>query len=454
MQAVKPCPIIVDYVCGLTPGQVGMWQLDQAVPGTPVWNVVAAWRLVGELSIEALRAAVADVVHRHDSLRTVISLNREGLRQVIYKEALIAIEDLGSAKNDASSLDQMTCEFMNTRFRLNEGPLARVGLIHESEGVWRLVVTIHHILADGWSLGVFSQDLGVAYARQLSRIDTEGTMDWPLPEIQFGDYAVFQAKQIAQGEFNSSLEFLRFHLKAPPPPVYFDRMGPLQRSDDDFRSATRSRTVPVNLLRRLDVFCAEHKTTRFTVLLAGVFSYLHRRSRASDIAIGTPSACRKHWETEKVMGYFANTLIFRMELAPSLAFVEVVKLLSNQAIDVITHADVPYEYVIERLQPPKRPRISPYFNCWFAYHAYRLDPPVFPCVKAQPLRIDRGQHRADLAIEFRMIGDRLEGDFTLPLAFGGATAAEAIADQIFTLLDVALYSPEQPLRALLGPEGE
>ncbi|MDQ3205049.1 MAG: SDR family NAD(P)-dependent oxidoreductase, partial [Pseudomonadota bacterium] len=343
--------------------QQRLWFVDQLDPAaSAAYHIPAALRLDGVLDRAALQSTLDRIVARHESLRTTFVTVDGRPQQVIAPEGVgfaLTEHDLSDlvGEEQAEALTVLGTQEAQAPFDLSTGPLIRGRLLHLSTNEHVLLVTQHHIVSDGWSIGVLVHEVSALYAAF-----TQGQAD-PLPAlpIQYADYAAWQ-RQWLQGEvLEAQLAFWRKHLTGAP--------ALLELPTDRPRPAVRSHAggvVPVQLSAELTAgirsLSKRHGTTVFMTLLAGWSALLSRLSGQSEVVIGTPVANRQHTELEGLIGFFVNTLALRVEVGSDPSVSELLSQAKGVTLEGSAHQDVPFEQVVEALQPARSPGHSPLFQ--------------------------------------------------------------------------------------------
>ena len=338
--------------------QERLWLLDRLAPGNPAYNVAAAVRLRGALDAGALERALSEIVRRHEALRTVFRAADGGpLQHVLPPEPhLLAREDLsGSADRDAELQRRAAAEAMRP-FDLATGPLLRSTLLRMDADEHVLLLTLHHVVSDGWSMGIFFRELGALYAA-FARGEPAPLAD---PPIQYGDYARWQREHLA-GALDAQLAYWRERLDGAPALLDLPDDHPrpaVQRG----RGARRSVVIPSTLLAELKELGRSEGATLFMVLLAAFDLLLARWSGQDDVVVGTPIAGRTRAETEGLIGLFLNTLALRADLGADPSLRALLGQVRRSTLDAYAHQDVPFERLVEALQPERSLAHSPVFQ--------------------------------------------------------------------------------------------
>ncbi|HEX8273583.1 MAG TPA: non-ribosomal peptide synthase/polyketide synthase, partial [Longimicrobiaceae bacterium] len=344
--------------------QERLWFIDRLEPGRAVYNIPVAWRLGGALDGAALEAALGEIVRRHEALRTVFREVDGSPVQVIapfggFTLRLDDLSGLADAEREAEVRRRATAEAV-LPFDLSAGPLFRAGLLRLGEEDHVLLLSMHHIVSDGWSLGVLFRELSALYAAF-----REGRPS-PLPElaVQYADYAVWQREQLEGDALERQLRYWRERLAGAPELLELptDRPRPPVRS---FRGAFEHVELPAAVLERLQVLGRREGATLFMVALAGFQVLLSKYAGSEDVVVGSPIAGRTRKETEELIGFFVNTLVLRGDLSGEPSFRETLHRVREATLGAYEHQDVPFERLVAELQPERSLGHSPLFQVMF-----------------------------------------------------------------------------------------
>jgi amino acid adenylation domain-containing protein/FkbM family methyltransferase len=363
--------------------QQRLWFLDQLEPGSAFYNIGKAVRLSGELDAEALRRALSEVVRRHEALRTTFpTIDGQPVQRIHEVGAFeLPVMDLRSLPEREAEARRLADEEAARPFDLSSGPLWRVRLLRLAEQEYVLVLVLHHIVSDGWSMGLLVSEVTAlygAYARGEAS---------PLPElaIQYADYAVWQRGWLQGERLERELSYWREQLGGELPALELptDRPRPPVQT---FRGSYRSFSVPEEVAVSLRSLSQQQGCTLFMTLLAAIDVLLYRYSGQEDIAVGTPVAGRNRAEVEPLIGFFVNTLVLRSDLSGEPSFIELMKGVREVCLGAYAHQDVPFEKLVEELQPERDPSRSPLFQVMFSFESAHAAP-VKPANDVTGLRL-------------------------------------------------------------------
>ena len=441
-----------------------LWFWDRYEPGSPLYNLPFVFRLEGLLDPEVLGRVLTEIVDRHEVLRTTFRDTPNGPVQVIAPgrggvgEGLpLPVVDLSSLPPDARivRLDALILEEALRTFDLGRGPLVRATLVGLGPEGHILLLSLHHIVFDGWSLGVLSDELAALYEAFSSGRPS------PLPELrlQYADFAVWQRKWLSGEVLERGLAYWRRQLAdLPVPDLPTDRPRPRVQS---FRGRTHRFTLPRDLTEELRDLGSRHGATLFMTLLAGFQTLLHRLSGQHDIAVGSPIANRTLGGVEGLIGFFVNTLVLRTDLSGQPTFAELIGRVRQTTVGAYVHQDLPFEQLVEEVRPARDPGRSPLFQVMFALQnapAGTVEPPV---LKVSVRETPTGTAKFDLTLQLWETGSGLDGELEYATdLYEEATAGRlvghfetllrgAVADPGRRLDDLPLLTPEQRRRALV-----
>jgi amino acid adenylation domain-containing protein len=434
--AVPPIlPVSRDGELPASFAQERLWFLDQLDGGGAAYNVPAGIRLRGPLSVPVLTAALDGAVRRHEALRTTFAMAEEHVLQVIAPELrtpLPLIDLSGVPKDEARRVME---EEAARPFDLARGPLLRARLLRTSPEDHLLLFLMHHIVSDGWSMGVLLREVARLY---------EGA-PLPPPPVQYADYAAWQREWLRGEALDRQLGWWRDRLAGLPPLLELpaDRPRPLVQGN-------RGGRVDLPLLPLdLDSLCRARGVTLFMALLAGLQTLLGRLTGREDPPVGTPIANRHRAETEGVIGLFVNTLALPADLSGDPTFADLLARVREVTLDAYAHQDLPFEKLVEELRPERGLSHTPVFQVMLIVQNAPLAPPAIEGLELQPLPVDTGTAKFDLTLGVvdRPGGSRLvQAEYARDL-FDRSTVARLLGS-LTSLLDAATADPGRRLSAL------
>ncbi|MUG92983.1 amino acid adenylation domain-containing protein [Scytonema sp. UIC 10036] len=344
--------------------QARLWFLDQLMPLNPFYNIPFALRLVGRLDVLALERSLNQIIRRHETLRTSFETVNGQPTQLIaeFLELTLALLDLQSLpKLERSDKAQELADHLALQpFDLTVAPLLRVILLRLTPTEHVLLFVMHHIISDGWSMGVFYQELAVLY----NAFVTGKTSPLPELSIQYADFAIWQRTWLEQTYLKNQLLYWQQQLAdlaVLDLPTDFSR--PAEQS---FRGRVEILQVPENLKQELVKLSQQHGATLFMTMLAAFKVLLHRYSGQTDIAVGSPIANRNRSEIEPLIGFFVNTLVLRTQIEDRVCFDELLTQIRSVTLEAYAHQDLPFERLVEELQPERQLNSNPLVQVVFA----------------------------------------------------------------------------------------
>ena len=430
--------------------QTRLWFFDRLMPGSPLYNISFTAPVRFGLDLRLLRDALRTIVERHEVLRTVFRQEGEEPIQVVLPTAEVPIQAVDLRKLPAdrrhAELQHLAAAFQDQPFDLGAGPLLRVLVAWLGPREYLLVLAVHHVAADGWSLGVLSRELESAY-RALALGRTPGLP--PLP-IQYADFAAWQRERLSGERLTAEVEHWRARLaELPVLDLPTDRPRPPVQLH---RGADLAFTVPAPLVDRLTRLGRERRATTFMVLLAAFEVLLTRWSGQEDVVVGAPIANRSRPEVEGLIGFFVNTLVLRVDLSGDPPFTTVLERVRAAALDAYAHQDLPFEKLVEELAPDRDLSRNPLVQVIFQFFEAGENPAAgaLQAGPSMPSRTSLFDLRIDLAPGRGGLAGRVEYDTDL---FEPATI-DRIAAQYLRLLEQVTADPARTLGSyeLLGEE--
>ncbi|MFF8726760.1 non-ribosomal peptide synthase/polyketide synthase [Streptomyces sp. NPDC015171] len=439
-------PVVRDAVAPMSHAQQRLWFLQEFDPGGTEYVTALALRLRGPLDAGALRAALGAVVARHESLRTTFdSVDGHGVQIVRPPHDVpLPVHDLSRHPDDERepALRRLLAGERTRPFDLREGPLLRAGLVRLAAHEHVLSLALHHIVTDGWSTGVLLTDLAHHYRAGLGSAEAELP---PLP-VQYADYAHWQ-RTAGDAGAQEHLAFWKRRLAGTAPlELPTDRPRPPVRTS---AGATTRLSVPAPTVRHLTRLARQHGTTLFTTLVAAAQAYLARLSGTEDIAVGTVTAGRDRPETQPLVGFFVNTLVLRSRAEAGQPFSGFLSAVRQTVLDAFAHQDVPFERVVDEVQPVRDTSRSPLFQVMVVLQNTPSGGLDLPGVEVTDVEPESEQAAFDLTLEFAETGSgALDGLLTYNTDLFDAATAERMAAQLGTLLRGVAADPDRPLGTL------
>ncbi|HEY0605955.1 MAG TPA: amino acid adenylation domain-containing protein, partial [Herpetosiphonaceae bacterium] len=426
--------------------QQRLWFLSQLESDNWSYNVPASLRLAGALDVAAFQQSLNTIVERHEILRTTFATADGQPVQVIAPAQIVPLPllDLQTLPPDEREAEarRMVADELRRPFDLARGPLIRASLLRLSAEDHVLLLTLHHIVADGWSIGVFIRELIALYGAF-----AKGTTP-ALPElpIQYADYAVWQRDWLQGAELENQLAYWRRQLADLVP---LELPADYQRPPvPSFRGAVQTFVLPPAISEGLAAISRRQDATLFMTLLTAFQVLLARYTGQHDIVVGSPIAGRMRAEVADLMGCFVNTLVLRTDLDGNPTFAELLGRVRQTALDAYAHQDLPFEQVVEALQPERDLSRNPLFQVMFDLQNAPPSAPELPGLAMVPLTLEHSTEKFDLSLSFEEAEGKLSGVLRYSTdLFAPATIAQMLA-HFQTLLHGIVADPGRPIADL------
>ncbi|MBS0265319.1 MAG: amino acid adenylation domain-containing protein [Planctomycetes bacterium] len=427
--------------------QERLWFLDQLEPGSAAYNIPWVASLRGELDCTALRQVLCDIVQRHEVLRTRF-LSQAGQPRLHVRgdsQVPLPITDLRSRPGGErqSLARRRATEIVRQPFNLAEDLLLRAEIIQLADDEYWLVIVVHHIAADAWSLGIFRRELTTRYRAAIAGPAGEG----PQLPAQYVDYAVWHRQWLETEAARRQIAYWKQQLAGLPAslelPTDFPR--PAVASG---RGACREFVLPAELTDRLRSLSRTENATMFMTLLAAWQVLLSRYSRQDDVVVGAPIAGRQHAELEELIGFFVNTLVLRANLSGNPTFRNLLAQVRSTTLAAYAHQDLPFEKLVAELQPERSQSRSPLFQVLFALQNAPRDELELTGLTIRPVTVDTGTAKFDLSLSLRELGSGLRGTLEYSTDLFAADTVDRLIGHYENLLAGIVADPDQPIEAL------
>ncbi len=425
--------------------QQRLWFLDQYEPNTALYNIAMAWRIIGDIDHAVLKKSINEIVRRHEVLRTNFALDGQAPVQIIAerREIHLAMLDLSAAPDAESRMLQHVEHEAEMPFDLGHGPLLRAGLVRLGTREHVLLLTLHHIVSDGWSNSILLRELSMLFEAFSANRCT------PLIElpVQYADFAIWQREWLREEELQKQLNYWRNALAGAPPALDLptDRPRPTAVTHS---GANLSVDLPAKLCDGLRALCLRSGTTTFMGLAAAFNVLLWRLSGQDDLCIGVPVANRHHAEIEGLIGFFVNTLVLRTKLTPTQSFDSVLEQIRSSMLDADAHQDLPFEKLVEELRPGRNTGRTPIFQVALVFNHASGEHLQFPGLAVQPLEIDARVAKFELTLGVTERAGRLSATFCYNTDLFDRSTVMRMAGYFITLLDAALANPQTRIDSL------
>ncbi|MFD8978360.1 amino acid adenylation domain-containing protein [Streptomyces sp. NPDC059564] len=429
-------------------GQERLWFLDQLEGDTGAYNSATVVRMRGPLDTEALSATLDELVARHEVLRTRLVMDNGRVSQIVEPADGITMPltfvDLGDEPQESAEQrwPQLVDEAARHRFDLAEAPLEQATLIRLSAEDHVFVLTVHHVVADGWGLQIVVRDFAALYQAR-----RRGTAS-PLPEleVQYADWSSWQRDRVEGGDHQAQLDFWCETLAKPAPLLEFPAQRPRPAAMTN-RGLTVRRVIDAELVGGIRQVGREHNATLFMTLLAAFNTQLHRYNGAADIAVATPVSTRSV-EIEDVVGFFVNTIVFRNELSAEESFTELLERVRSTTLAAYANQDVPFDRVVDALQPNRDMSMSPLFQVMFTLHNAPYAEIDLGDLRLERLHTPAGAAKFDLSLDLAEEKDGLHATLELNADLFDAATGEQLLDHFEALLGSIAAGPQRSLADL------
>jgi amino acid adenylation domain-containing protein len=444
--AVPPAPPLVP-VPGEGPfllsfAQQRLWFIDQLEPGSPLYNIPLALRVEGPLDSGVLALTLGEIERRHEALRTVFAVREGQPVQIIRPAAPAAIpladlSGLPESRREPQAL-ALVGEEARRPFDLERGPLLRKVLLRLADEDHIAALTLHHIVGDGWSIGILVREVTALYAAFAAGRPS------PLPELplQYRDFAVWQGSWLHGDVLESEIFYWRTQLAGLPPLLELptDRPRPAVQS---YRGAAQPVRLPAGLVRQTEALGRRNGATLFMVLLAALQALLARTSGQDDLAVGSPIAGRNQVETEGLIGFFVNTLVLRGELAGAPSFRDLLGRVRAAALAAYMHQDLPFEKLVEELAPERSLAHSPLFQVMLALQNAPAETLEIRGLRLRPANAAATTVKFDLTLDVTEHGGALLGTAEYATSLFDATTVQRLLAGFERLLAGAVADPDR-----------
>ncbi|MEH2367591.1 amino acid adenylation domain-containing protein [Nostoc sp.] len=423
--------------------QQRMWFLYQLESQSPFYNEGLQLRVAGVLNIEALQQSINEITSRHEILRTTFPAVDGKPLQIISPSLAMNIPVLDLQGLEESEVQQIVTKEARQPFDLSNGPLLRVTLLRLEPESHVLVLIMHHIITDGWSMGIFIQELSSLYRA----FNLSSPLLLPELPIQYADFAVWQRQWLTEEIQKQQLNYWKQQLANAPPLLELPTDKP-RPPVQTFCGATQKFQIDQNLSKQIKTFSQQSGATLFHTLLAAFVVLMFRYSGQNDICIGSPIANRNRREIESLIGFFVNTLVLRHQIEGNPSFDEFLSQVRQVATSAYTHQDVPFEQVVEALQPERSLSYNPLFQVVFVLENFLLDTLELPDVTLTPQFVERGTSQFDLTLAVWETKAGLIGSWEYNSDLFEPDTIARMTSHFQTLLAAIIANPHQPIGEL------
>ena len=424
-----------------------LWFLDELEIGKCLYNMPTALRLTGKLDIAALEHSLAEIIRRHETLRTSFVAVEGEPMQVIsdpqpFTLRLRDLSHLSALEREQEARRQASDEAKQV-FDLAAGPLFRVRLLKLDDAEHLLLLTLHHIISDRWSTGVLFRDLSILYNAYVSSKVS------PLPElnVQYADYAIWQRESLQGEVLDEQLSYWKEQLLDAPPVLELPSDAP-RPPVQSYKGTTLSFTLPNELSQQLKALAQREGVTLYMTLLAAFQILLGRYTGQEDTVVGTPSAGRDRDEVQPLIGFFVNTLVIRTKLFRKLTFCQLLQQVKETVLSAHAHQDLPFDRLVEELQPERSLSYQPMFQVMFQLQNASRDEWRLDGLECRFLREGRDVANFDLSLTMWDAVPNLTGAIEYSTELFEQATIERLIEHYRTLLANIVAHPQRPIADL------
>ena len=427
--------------------QQRLWFFDQLEPGLSAYNIPAAVRLKGPLNLAALEQSLNEIVKRHESLRTTFGQVDGRPTQVItpsltIKLPVVDLRNLPASERETEVRRLVTAEAQRP-FDLSQGPLLRGTVLRLGDGEHVGLLTMHHIVSDGWSTGILVREMATLYAA----FCVGGSSPLPALPIQYADFAHWQ-RQWLQGEvLESQIAYWKQQLAGAPDLIDLPTDHP-RPAVQTFRGAHQSLVLSRHLQEGFDALGRQEGVTQFMLLLAAFNVLLYRYTSQDDLIVGTPIANRNRLETEGLIGFFVNSLVLRTDLSGNPSFRQLLRRVREVCLGAYGHQDLPFDRLVEELHVKRDLSRNPLFQVMFVLHNTSLRTVELPGSTLSPVEGDSETAHFDLTLEIADTDQGLTAAFVYNIDLFDPGTITRMLGNFHTLLEGVVADPEQRLADL------
>jgi len=419
----------------LSYSQERIWFFEQLEPGTPTYHLPEAVRLRGGLDVAQLHTSFQRIVDRHESLRTVFAQAAGRPTQHVLPDAVVALP-LVEAGSEEDALTQIMAD-MRVPFELEKGPLLRLKLYRLADDDHILFMMAHHIITDGWSTGLVLRELAAHYAG--------ATLDEV--QVHYADYALWQRAHLQGAALDVPLSYWKQQLCGTLPVLQLptDRPRPVVQT---FVGRNQYFVLPPALVDQLKAMSRQQGTTLYMTLLGAYAALLARYSGQEELMIGTPVAGRSRQEIEGIVGFFVNTLVLRLQVSFSQPFANLLAHVRETALGAFAHAEMPFEQLVEALQPERNLGHAPLFQTMFMLQNTSMEELQLTDLAVTPLQLDTVSAKFDLSLAMTEEAEGLVGRFEYNTDLFDPATIEQMAGHLTVLLQAAVANAHGPIAQL------
>ena len=427
--------------------QERLWFLERFQPGSTPYKTTRVFQIVGSLNVAILKKSLSEIVRRHQVLRTVFTMYNQRPTQSIVSDFLlnipvIEIQGLSDCKKEMQ-IHQMITDELERSFDLETAPPLRISLLYLEEKKHILLLTMHHVIYDGWSLGIFWKELTELYKAFLD--------DKPSPlaeiSIQYADYAHWQRQWMKGDILESQLRYWKKKLTGISP--FFSLPTDMPRpSVQSFQGKVELFQIDSHTTNALKRLSRKSGVTLFTTLLSVFKILLYRYTNQQDVVVGTPIAGRSHKETMSLIGFFINTLVLRTDLSGNPNFTQLLDRVSSTVLDAYTHQHLPFEKLVEELKPERSLSYSPLFQIMFILQNTPETVLELSNLNVEQYKLERVSAKFDLTMSIKETENTLVGEIEYSTDLFKKQTIEQMSMHYKTLIEAVIAEPNQHICSL------
>jgi amino acid adenylation domain-containing protein len=447
IQAQPLLPIPRSGDIPLSFAQARLWFLDQLQPNSAFYNIPSALRLSGQLNIAALESSLNEIICRHEVLRTNFTKVSGQPIQVIastlkLKLLKVDLQNLPFCEREVEAQRLATTEAQRP-FDLEREPLVRAKLLQLDETEYVFLLTVHHIIFDGWSTGVFYGELATLYEAKC----TGKPKVLPELPVQYADFAVWQRYWLTPELLETQLNYGKQQLLGAPALLELPTDRP-RKAVQSYRGAYHSFGLSLELSQALANLSRQAGVTLFMTLYAAFVTLLYRYTGSSDIVVGTPVAGRNRQEIEGLIGFFVNTLALRTDFSANASFEQLLRQVREVALQAYAHQDLPFEQLVEALQPERSLSYTPLFQVMFALDEKSVPSMELPDLTFSSFSFETGTTKFDLTLSMENTASGLIGGWEYNSDLFDAATIARYSEHFLSLLEGIVANPIQPISEL------
>ncbi|MEJ6486183.1 amino acid adenylation domain-containing protein [Nostoc punctiforme UO1] len=446
-QASKISPRENPATAPLSFPQARLWFLDQLQPGSDVYNIPVVVSIAGRLNVTALEQSLNEIVQRHEALRTTFTTVDRQPVQIIHSNQnltvpIINLEAYSQSDRQTQYL-QLAAQEAKQPFDLSQFPLLRAKVIRLSDEEHILLLTMHHIVSDGWSLGVLVRELAAFY----DALSNHQPVPLSPLSIQYADYAIWQKQRLQGDLLETQLNYWKQQLAGSLPVLQLPTDRP-RSPVQTFCGARQKLQLSKSLSQAIADLSQQAGVTPFITLLTAFKILLYRYTGQADMIVGSPVANRNQVETEDLIGFFINTVVLRTNLAGNPRFQELLASVRDVVLGAYNHQELPFEKVVETLRPERDMSQTPLFQVMFALQNAPMPALEFSGLQLTPLEIDHGTAKFDLTLDLEETPYGIKGWLEYNTDLFDPETIQRMAGHFQTLLAGIIANPEQHLSDL------